>query len=201
MFGPWGNDDRADSIRIIHRALNAGINFIDIADVYSAGVSEDLVGEALQGRLDDVVLAMKFSMPVSEDPHSRGGSRRCLRTPPPSNTAAQQEALSVEYPVIMTTRVPDGTPAETVDDIRTPEAARSRELASRGHVLRLWRPPLQPGEWRSLGLFAAADQDELDRVLALIPVHVCRESAGPSRVGPAGPVGAPRPPRTRVCKH
>ena len=49
MFGPWGNDDRADSIRIIHRALDAGINFVDTADVYSGGVSEEIVGEALQG--------------------------------------------------------------------------------------------------------------------------------------------------------
>lgn len=54
MFGPWGNDDRADAIRVIHRALDAGINFVDTADVYSGGVSEEIVGEALQGRRDDV---------------------------------------------------------------------------------------------------------------------------------------------------
>src|SRR4051794_35605619 len=78
MFGPWGNDDRADSIRIIHRALDAGINFIDTADVYSAGVSEEIVGEALQGRRDDVVLATKFYMPMDEDPNHRGGSRRWI---------------------------------------------------------------------------------------------------------------------------
>src|SRR5918912_3778203 len=78
MFGPWGNDDRADSIRIIHRALGAGINVVDTADVYSAGVSEEIVGEALQGRRDDVVLATKFFMPMSEDPNARGGSRRWI---------------------------------------------------------------------------------------------------------------------------
>jgi aryl-alcohol dehydrogenase-like predicted oxidoreductase len=78
MFGPWGNDDRADSVRVIHRALDAGINFVDTADVYSAGVSEEIVGEALQGRRDDVVLATKFSMPMGEDPNSRGGSRRWI---------------------------------------------------------------------------------------------------------------------------
>src|SRR3954463_7519303 len=76
MFGPWGNDDRADSIRIIHRALDAGVNFVDTADVYSAGVSEEMVGEALQGRRDDVILATKFFMPMGEAPTSRGGSRR-----------------------------------------------------------------------------------------------------------------------------
>ncbi|GAA1441527.1 aldo/keto reductase [Leifsonia poae] len=78
MFGPWGNDDRADSIRIIHRALDAGINFVDTADVYSNGVSEEIVGEALQGRRDDVVLATKFFMPMSDDANQRGGSRRWI---------------------------------------------------------------------------------------------------------------------------
>ena len=67
------------------------------------------------------------------------------------------EALTMEYLVTMTTHVPDGTADEAVDDIRTREAARSRELAAQGHLLRLWRPPLQPGEWRTLGLFAADD--------------------------------------------
>jgi muconolactone delta-isomerase len=80
----------------------------------------------------------------------------------------------MEYLVIMTTHVPDGTSAEAVDDIRTREAAHSRELASQGHLLRLWRPPLQPGEWRSLGLFEADDGDELERVLASMPLRVWR---------------------------
>src|SRR6476646_12234996 len=79
MFGPWGNEDRADSIRIIHRALDAGINFVDTADVYSAGVSEEIVGEALTGRRDEVFLATKFFMPMSQtDPNARGGSRRWI---------------------------------------------------------------------------------------------------------------------------
>src|SRR6201991_1797291 len=78
MFGPWGNADRADSVRIIRRALDAGINFVDTADVYSEGVSEEIVGEALQGRRDDVVLATKFFVPMGEDPNQRGGSRRWI---------------------------------------------------------------------------------------------------------------------------
>jgi muconolactone delta-isomerase len=80
----------------------------------------------------------------------------------------------MEYLVVMTTRVPDGTPAKAIDDIRAREAAHSRELASQGHLLRLWRPPLQPGEWRSLGLFAADDGDELLRVLLSMPLRVWR---------------------------
>jgi muconolactone D-isomerase len=80
----------------------------------------------------------------------------------------------MEYLVTMTTRVPDGTADKTVDDVRAREAARSRELAARGHLLRLWRPPHQPGEWRTLGLFAAADDDELEQVLASMPLRVWR---------------------------
>jgi muconolactone delta-isomerase len=80
----------------------------------------------------------------------------------------------MEYLVTMTTRVPDGTPAEAVDDVRAREAAHTSELAAQGYVLRLWRPPLAPGEWRTLGLFAAAGAAELERVLASMPLRVWR---------------------------
>lgn len=80
----------------------------------------------------------------------------------------------MEFLVTMTTHVPDGTPAAAVDDIRARESAHTSELAARGHVLRLWRPPLAPGEWRTLGLFAAADSAELERVLASMPLRVWR---------------------------
>src|SRR3954463_16819353 len=78
MFGAGGNTDHDDSIHIIHRALDAGINFVDTADIYSAGESEEIVGKALKGRRDDVVLATKFFMPMGEDPNRRGGSRRWI---------------------------------------------------------------------------------------------------------------------------
>jgi aryl-alcohol dehydrogenase-like predicted oxidoreductase len=78
MFGAWGNTDHDDSIRIIHAALDAGINFVDTADVYSSGESEEIVGKALKGRRDDVVLATKFFMPMGDDPNRRGGSRRWI---------------------------------------------------------------------------------------------------------------------------
>ena len=79
MFGAWGNTDHDESIRIIHRALDVGINFIDTADVYSAGESEEIVGKALAGgRRDDVVLATKFWSAMGEDPNRRGASRRWI---------------------------------------------------------------------------------------------------------------------------
>jgi aryl-alcohol dehydrogenase-like predicted oxidoreductase len=77
-FGAMGNADHDDSIRIIHRALEAGVNLIDTADVYSRGESEGIVGRALKGRRDDVVLATKFSNPMGEAPNQRGASRRWI---------------------------------------------------------------------------------------------------------------------------
>jgi aryl-alcohol dehydrogenase-like predicted oxidoreductase len=78
MFGAWGNTDHDDCVRIIHRALDEGINFLDTADVYSAGESEEIVGKALAGRRDDVVLATKFFAPMGSDLNHRGGSRRWI---------------------------------------------------------------------------------------------------------------------------
>jgi aryl-alcohol dehydrogenase-like predicted oxidoreductase len=75
MFGAWGNADHDESVAIIHAALDAGINFIDTADVYSAGESEEIVGKAIAGRRDDVVLATKFFAPMGEGPNQAGGSR------------------------------------------------------------------------------------------------------------------------------
>jgi aryl-alcohol dehydrogenase-like predicted oxidoreductase len=78
MFGAWGNEDHDDSIRIIHRALDAGINFVDTADVYSRGESEEIVGKALRGRRDNVVLATKVHGKMGDDPNEFGNSRRWI---------------------------------------------------------------------------------------------------------------------------
>ena len=76
MFGPAGNDDEAECAAMIHRALDSGINFIDTADRYSLGISEEIVGRAIRNRRDEVVLATKFYGPMGEDINSQGGSRR-----------------------------------------------------------------------------------------------------------------------------
>jgi aryl-alcohol dehydrogenase-like predicted oxidoreductase len=79
MFGAMGNTDHDESVRMIHRALDAGINFVDTADVYSRGESEEIVGQALKGRRDDVVLATKFGLPAGPDANQRGGSPRWIK--------------------------------------------------------------------------------------------------------------------------
>ena len=76
MFGPRGNNDAEDCARIIHRALDAGINFLDTANVYSNGVSEEFVGRALRGRRDSVVLATKVHGVMGPGPNDQGNSRR-----------------------------------------------------------------------------------------------------------------------------
>jgi aryl-alcohol dehydrogenase-like predicted oxidoreductase len=78
MYGAMGNPDHDDCVRQIHHALDNGINFIDTADVYSRGESETIVGKALRGRRDDVVLATKFFSPMSEKRNTSGGSRRWI---------------------------------------------------------------------------------------------------------------------------
>ena len=79
MFGAWGNTDHDESVKIIHRALDAGINFVDTADVYAAGESEEILAKALAGgKRDDVVLATKVHFPMGDDPNRRGNSRRWI---------------------------------------------------------------------------------------------------------------------------
>jgi aryl-alcohol dehydrogenase-like predicted oxidoreductase len=79
MFGAWGNTDQEECVRIIHRALDAGINFIDTADVYGGGESEEIVGRALAGgRRDNVILATKVHGAMGEDPNEAGNSRRWI---------------------------------------------------------------------------------------------------------------------------
>jgi muconolactone delta-isomerase len=80
----------------------------------------------------------------------------------------------MEYLVTMTTWVPDGTSTHEVDVIRAREAAHTRDLAAQGRVLRLWRPPLEPGRWRTIALFAADDPDDLERTLTSMPLRIWR---------------------------
>jgi len=80
MFGSWGNPDEAECGRIVDIALDAGVNFVDTADVYDYGVSEEIVGRALKGRREDVILATKVNSPMDGNPNHRGNSRRWIMT-------------------------------------------------------------------------------------------------------------------------
>jgi muconolactone delta-isomerase len=94
----------------------------------------------------------------------------------------------MEFLVDMVTTVPDGTTDAQVEAIRAREAERSRQLAAQGHLLRLWRPPLHPGQWRTWGLFRAADADELESVLSSMPLRVWRhDTVTPLTAHPSDP--------------
>jgi muconolactone delta-isomerase len=96
--------------------------------------------------------------------------------------------MMMEFLVDMMTTVPDGTTDAEVDAMRIREAARSRDLAAQGHLLRLWRPPLHAGEWRTWGLFQAADATELASVLSSMPLHVWRhDTVTPLTAHPSDP--------------
>jgi muconolactone delta-isomerase len=98
----------------------------------------------------------------------------------------------MEFLVTMTTQVPDGTTEQAVQEMRSREAARAAELAEQGALQRLWRPPLQPGEWRTLGLFAAADATELEDVLVSMPLRAWRSDAVTALAAhPNDPAGRP----------
>jgi muconolactone delta-isomerase len=104
---------------------------------------------------------------------------------------AERRALAMEYLVTMTTHVPAGATEGDVENIRAREALRARELADEGHLLRLWRPPLQPGEWRTVGLFAAEDDTDLEKALASMPLRVWRtDEATPLGAHPNDPASA-----------
>src|SRR6478609_2591374 len=78
MFGAWGEPNHDESISIIHAALDAGVNFIDTADMYSFGESEEIVGKAIAGRRDELVIATKVHAPMGSDPNQQGNSRRWI---------------------------------------------------------------------------------------------------------------------------
>jgi len=104
----------------------------------------------------------------------------------------------VEYIVTMTTHMPAGTPDEDVENTRAREASRARELADEGHLLRLWRPPLHEGEWRTVRLFAAADDTDLEKALASMPLRMWRtDEVTPLGAHPNDPASASVPVRHR----
>ncbi len=99
----------------------------------------------------------------------------------------------MEFLVDMVTTVPDGTSDDEVAELRRREAARAAELVAQGNLLRLWRPPLAPGEWRTWGLFSADDADQLETLLASMPLRVWRrDGVTPLSPHPSDPGRAAR---------
>ena len=102
----------------------------------------------------------------------------------------------MEYLVTMTTQVPAGVTQTAVDELRGRESVRASELIAAGHLRRLWRPPLQPGEWRTLGLFDAQDEVQLEEVLASMPLRIWRSDEVTPLAPHANDPASPTPIRT-----
>jgi len=78
----------------------------------------------------------------------------------------------MEFPTTMITNVPEGNSDAEVESTKEREAVRSRQLADQGNLLRLWKPPVEPGEWRTLGLWSAEDEGQLQELMATMPLHI-----------------------------
>ncbi len=130
VLGAWGNTDRDACARIVHRALDAGINLVDTADVYAFGESEEIVGDALRGRRDDVVLATKFHNPMGDDRNQRGNSRRWIRTA----VEGSLRRLDTDRIDLYQVHRPDPATdiAETIDALT--DLVRGRQDPRLGHV-------------------------------------------------------------------
>jgi hypothetical protein len=192
MFGAWGNPDHDDSIRIIHHALDAGINFVDTADVYSAGESEEIVGKALKGRRDDVVLATKFWAPMGEGPNRGGVSRRWIITAVENSL----RRLGTDWIDLYQVHRPD--PAVDIEET----LGALSDLVQQGKIRRSLAPiPVRlPASARDRKWFRDGRVTVLGRAslcsLALIAAGFCEPPAGSGGRG-APPAAAPQAPLTR----
>jgi aryl-alcohol dehydrogenase-like predicted oxidoreductase len=176
MFGAFGNPDHDDAIQIIHKALDAGINFIDTADGYSAGESEEILGQALAGgRRENMVLAVKFGVPFGDDdPNHRGASRRWIT----EAVEGSLRRLQTDWIDLYQVGVPD--PGTDIDETlgalsdlvhagkirgftswpRVPGASASSSSRALARVQQRWGN--DPAQWLSFGMTLAMSQ----RILA-----------------------------------
>ena len=179
MFGAWGNPDHDESIRIIHRALDAGINFVDTADVYSQGESEEIVGKALAGgKREDVVLATKVWGPMGEDPN------RAWQLAPLDHPARSRTRCGASTPTGSTsTRSTATSPAPT----SRRRSARSRDLVRQGKVRYVGSSTFPPSaiveaQWMARDRQPPAVCLRAAAVLDPRPRHRGRRAARPARV-------------------
>jgi diketogulonate reductase-like aldo/keto reductase len=109
MLGAMGNTDHQEGVAMIHSALDAGINFVDTADVYSGGESEEIVGQALKGRRQEVVLATKFALPMDRQANHAGGSARWIKQAVEDSLRRLDTATSTSTRCIGPTTAPTST--------------------------------------------------------------------------------------------
>ena len=189
MFGAWGNRDTDLSVRMIHTALDHGVNFIDTADLYGQGESEEIVGKALAaGRRDDVVIATKFSFPMGDDPNQRGTSRRCDHAGRRGVTAPPRHRLDRPVP-----DAPVGPRGGSRGDARRPgrpgapgqgPADRVLDTApgtDRGEPVDRAGAPVDAIHVRAAAVLAARPRHRGRR-----PAHLCPVQPGRAGMEPAG---------------
>ena len=188
MFGASGNPDHEDSIRIIHAALDGGIDFVDTADVYSAGESEEIVGKALRGRRDDLVLATKAHSPMGEDPNMRGNSRRWIVR----EVESSLRRLQTDYIDLYQMHRPDPdtdideNPVRAVRPGTQRQSPRHRLVHVPGRVHRRGTVGRRPARSRPVPLRAAALLDPRPRHRGDGAAHLPAVRNGRHRLEPAG---------------
>ena len=159
MFGAWGEPDHDKSIRIIHAALDAGINFVDTADVYSQGENEEIVGKALKGRRDDIVLATKFHGQMGDEINHQGSSRRWIMK------AVEDSLRRLDTDYIDLYQV--HRPREDTDVEETLSALTDLVRAGQDPLLRLLHVPGEPDRRGAVGGEGARPGALQDRAAAL----------------------------------
>lgn len=111
LFGAWGNSDAKEARRLVDICLEAGVNLFDTADVYSNGASEEVLGEAIKGRRDAVLISTKTSLPMGDGPADYGSSRSRLI----KSLDAALKRLGTDYIDLLQLHAFDaGTPIEEV---------------------------------------------------------------------------------------
>ncbi len=169
MFGAWGNTDRAESIRIIHRALDAGINFVDTANVYSEGESEEIVGEALKGRRNDVVLATKVHGAMGKGPNQRGLSRKAI------HEQAEQSLRRLQTDVIDLYQIHRHDPSTPWDETLSAltDLVRQGKVRYIGASTNHYDTPGQPRltAWELVETLWISERDGYERFVSLQPPY------------------------------
>lgn len=169
MFGAWGNRDREDAVRIIRRALDAGINFVDTANIYSGGETEEIVGEAMVGRRDEVFVATKVWGSMGNGPFRKGLSRKAIQ----QECEASLRRLKTDAVDLLQIHRPDPeTPWEETLSTLT-DLVRQGKVRYLGASTNHWETDGQKvlRAWEIVETLSISDRNGLERFVSLQPPY------------------------------